>query len=93
MGGATGVSVCAVGVRGSCGGRREHSLVILREDRNLSDGHPGPLPGTNHHPDALNALGEERAETVGVHLTVLKVLDVFEAFTRGSFGSLHLEEG
>lgn len=63
---------------GGDGGEHD-SLVILREDRDLSDGHPGPLPGTYSHADALDALGEECAQAVGIHFPVLEVLDVCEA--------------
>lgn len=55
------------------------SLVILGEDCDLSDGHPGPLPGPNDHSEALDTLREEHAEVVGIHLSVLKILDVCKA--------------
>lgn len=57
----------------------DDSLVILCKNRDLSDGDPGPLPGTNSHADALDTLGEERTEVVGIHFPVPEVLDVREA--------------
>lgn len=58
---------------------KHNSLVILCKDCNLSDGHPGPLPGTYSHTDALDALGEECAQVISIHFPVLEVLDVCEA--------------
>lgn len=74
--------VVSRGIRGDVRGSYwtvHNGLVILCEDRNLSNGHPRPLPGTNGHTDALNALRKGCSEVVSIHLPILKVLNVCKA--------------
>ncbi|MPC20176.1 hypothetical protein E2C01_013108 [Portunus trituberculatus] len=59
-----------------------NGLVILRENCNLCDGHPGPLAGTNGHSDALDALREGSSQVFSVHLPILEVLNALQSLAR-----------